>query len=427
MKLRLPALTICLGAAAATATAGDLLAGRLYTEPARPYVNQPLTLYLELETTPGCQLQGISLSGLPGEDYLQLGDLVERPRRQHTRGGQSVTVHSYVSAGRGVAPLPAPLQPVVGMTLVERRASGFFTSMTSSPRTLRLPATTLTIRPLPEAGRPEGFAGAVGSFELRGALSPSAVMPRDLVTLTLQLTGQGYLGDAPLVLPAIPAGLFKAYPPREERLAAEARLTVSQVVIPLSTQAVQVAAAHFPYFEPVQGVYRTATAGPFALAFTTRRDEIAPVRQLPPPSDNGAAAVAPLRMDEARRVEVRRLLPWTLGLLAALLGAAAIRPYRPRWALATGVAIGALVFGGARLWLRGHTPVSATLRQAAVLRVAPGRRARAGIELPAGAKVQPLEATAGWVRVAAHGRRGWVPREALAAATNAPASSALAP
>ncbi len=416
MKRRL-ALTLLLPATlllAARSGAADTLSARLRLDPPAPYVNQPFSLTIEIETPAGCQMRDIVLRGWPDETRLRMTPLAELPKIPLMRGGTTVDVHRYRCTGRGLGPLRETLQPVLQATLIERRSSGFFSSWTSSPRTLRLPPLTVTVRPLPEENRPEGFAGAVGVFRLSGQVEPQVVMPHDLVTLTLHLSGEGYLGKAPVLLPELPAGEFKTYPPREERDEEQNRLTVTQVLIPLSTQAVHIAEARFPYFDPLAECYRVATAGPFALTFALRAAETPVVRHLPLPAASPPAGGGFPGLDAARRLEARRVLPYAVALLAALLGAALVRPWRPRLAPWAGLLFFAAVAAGGRLWLRSRTLPRTTLATAARMRIAPGRSALGIIELPAGTDVLPLDEIPGWVRAEAHGRRGWVPREALA-------------
>ncbi|MDD5707088.1 MAG: hypothetical protein PHR35_14285 [Kiritimatiellae bacterium] len=407
-------LPLLLALACGTASAAEILAARFYTEPRQPFVNQIVTLHLEIETTHGCQLQDLSISGLPGDTHLSLGTLTALPVQSRTQDGATIAVHHYRSTGRGLAPMQTMLSPELTVKLVERHTMGFFSSWTTVPRALRLTQTPFTIRPLPETGKPEGFAGAVGQFTLRGSVTPEVVMPQDLVTMTLNVNGTGFLGEASPLLPALPPDTFKCYPAAEDRLAAENRLTISQVVIPLSTQAVHIGAVRFPYFDPEAGTYRTATAGPFALSFTLRRSEEPTVRRLPAPDERrGAGSATVFDLEESRKRELRRLLPYAAGLLAALLGAAALRPYRPRWAWAAGLLLCVSVTTGGNVWMRKHATATSVMRVAAVLRVAPGVAARGEMEIPADTVVQPLEEAPEWVRIEVHGRRGWVPRAAL--------------
>ena len=56
----------------------------------------------------------------------------------------------------------------------------------------------LNVAPLPDAGRPANFSGAVGHFELHASASPTDVSVGDPITLTLALSGTDYLENLEL-------------------------------------------------------------------------------------------------------------------------------------------------------------------------------------------------------------------------------------
>ncbi|MBM4253092.1 MAG: protein BatD [Deltaproteobacteria bacterium] len=64
--------------------------------------------------------------------------------------------------------------------------------------TVTTPAQTLQVKPLPEQGKPPGFNGLVGLFQLESSLSKNHIAAGDTVTITITLQGYGLtdtLGD----------------------------------------------------------------------------------------------------------------------------------------------------------------------------------------------------------------------------------------
>lgn len=57
-------------------------------------------------------------------------------------------------------------------------------------------AITLDVRPVPIAGRPDGYTGLIGSYELRTLASPTTVNVGDPITLRAELRGREPMGDA---------------------------------------------------------------------------------------------------------------------------------------------------------------------------------------------------------------------------------------
>lgn len=404
------------------AAAAEILSAQIRFQPPRPFVNQPFDIVIEVRVTPGAELQDTQIDGLPDSDAVVFENLAPRERRQVRENNQTIDILSFASRGRGLQPVTLPLQCGLRASLVERRSAAFFSHWVSTTRALRFAPATLEIQPLPAAGRPEGFGGAVGQFTLNGSAAPTQVQSGDIVTLGWELAGRGWLGDATLVLPD-PGGAFKTYPPQETvRDAARIRLTVRQVVIPLTTNATQIGAARFAYFDPDAGGYRTVTAGPFALTFGKSSDQPA-VRErrieLAPP----ASTAAPLSGDAfaARMQSVRRGWPLAAAIMVAALVAGVLAD-RHRW-LALAAAV--IVLGSGIGWQRhaARRQMAATWKTAesVVARLCPADGARALFDLATGHAVTPLETADAWVRINADGREGWIPTAAITKAGLEPA------
>ncbi|MBN2293870.1 MAG: BatD family protein [Pirellulales bacterium] len=78
---------------------------------------------------------------------------------------------------------------------------------------------TITIKDVPEQGRPDSYVGLVGKFSVDAALSPKKAKVGDPMTLTLKVTGQGTLENARAPdLAAVPeiAKRFKVYDATEK-------------------------------------------------------------------------------------------------------------------------------------------------------------------------------------------------------------------
>ena len=131
----------------------------------------------------------------------------------------------------------------------------------------------LTVRPLPQAGRPSGFVNAVGhGFAISVQASRSVVQVGDPIDLTITVRGDGDLEG--LSLPplgadgALPPALFSvpdAAPFGVVDAAANAK-TFEVTVRVLSSDAREVPAIEFPYFDPTTGAYGKAASDPIALS-----------------------------------------------------------------------------------------------------------------------------------------------------------------
>jgi hypothetical protein len=416
--MRTPLIAVCLLAAAllttVRGTAAEIFSARLRLQPEAPYVNQPFTLRLEIEVTPGAQLQEIQLENLPIDSFAKTAPYQQEERRQVRRSENTVDILSFVTSGRPVQPVQQLLQGVLRAQLVERTSMGFFTTMRSVNAGVRMAPLHLNFRPLPAIGIPDGFRGAVGTFQLTATLDPPQVTPGDLITLTYRVTGSGWLGDTQIRLPAADPN-FRSYPPQELQRTEQGELSVRQVVVPLNTNAVSVGAARLPYFDPVAGRYRESVAGPYRLEFVANAPtNVIPkvkhfdVQPLPPPSvENGEAAVA------ATVNHLRRLLPLAGALLVAMLVAGLLYRWRPRVALAVGLVL--LVAGAycGQWWSRQTGRELQQIHQLATARLCPSPQSRTLFHISPGRSVTILETHDDWHRVDYNGQRGWIPANTL--------------
>lgn len=137
-------------------------------------------------------------------------------------------------------------------------------------KNLRADPILLDIRPLPEAGRPDGFEGLVGSFAVRAEVGQTELRAGDSTTLTVTVTGDGNLRDLVALSPEEIPG-FKVYPDKPsfqleiqgERLLGTK--VFKKALVPLEDGILEIPSQEIPYFDPGTGSYRIARTDPFTL------------------------------------------------------------------------------------------------------------------------------------------------------------------
>jgi hypothetical protein len=127
---------------------------------------------------------------------------------------------------------------------------------------------TLTVKPIPEDGRPSTFSGAVGMFDFTVSLSRNDVTVGDPITLTARIEGQGNLDT--IAMPDLQLDeRFRVYDPKlvqqAGRGAGRGLKVFEQVVIPRSDDITGIPPVSFTFFDPAQEAYRTISRGPFPL------------------------------------------------------------------------------------------------------------------------------------------------------------------
>ena len=205
----------------------------------------------------------------------------------------------------------------------------------------------LTVEPLPAAGRPDGFSGLVGIFEIAATATPTDAKVGDPITLEMTVSGSGDLSAlAELDLTHLDAaGDFRVAAQRVERAPGRfpSRATFRTTIRALHDSVGAVPPVRLSYFDPQRGAYAEAASKPIAL-------DVQPARQvtlrdveggaLPEAEGEGLAAVA---AGIAHNYEGERLLRRQRFDTAAFVGS-------PGGVLL--LAAGPLAAGIAALWMR---------------------------------------------------------------------------
>ena len=396
------------------AHAGELLAARFRIQPERPYVGQPFELHLEVEVTPGAEIQDLQLEGISLDAVAKINTYQKQDRRQIHRGDATVDVLPFVASGRATQPVRQDYHVTLHAQLVERYTIGFFSSLRSSSAAIRMEPLRLTFRALPIANVPPGFQGAIGAFTLTGQLEPAQAAPGDIVNLTGAVTGKGWLGNAQIILPPSDPN-FRTYPPQETSREETGALTLRQVIVPLNTNATRMGMLRLPYFDPTAGIYREATAGPFQLnmSATPSASPVPAVKHLDvqpnpsTPAESGEAAVV------ATIGNARHLLPFAGVLLLAMSTAGLLYGWRPRLAIPAGIIVFTAGLYLCQQWSHQTSRHGREVRELVAARLCPSPNARILFHISPSRQVTPVEASEEWVRVDADGRYGWIPAHSL--------------
>ena len=132
---------------------------------------------------------------------------------------------------------------------------------------------SVTVKPLPEAGKPAGFNGAVGRFIIHSELEKAVVPAGDPVTVKVQIKGEGNFTviNAPVL--QLPAP-FEGYEPVVKE-------TVNKALYPLTgtktftytfssrdTGSYKIPGIAFSYFDPARASYQTIQSDSFRLRVT---------------------------------------------------------------------------------------------------------------------------------------------------------------
>lgn len=126
----------------------------------------------------------------------------------------------------------------------------------------------LDVQPLPAAGRPNDFSGAIGSFRLTAEGSPTRVKIGDPVTMKLKISGRGNFDRVNAPALKDPSG-WHTYPAagefsNDDELGFSGAKSFELAVIP-ETKKTAMPVFTFSYFDPATGKYATLNSEPAPL------------------------------------------------------------------------------------------------------------------------------------------------------------------
>jgi len=419
-----------LGQAAAGQEAERPVRAKITTGRTEVFEQEPFTFVLEVEAD-GVRLdRRISVTGLPPEDRLHRGPFEELPQKQEKRGNRIVEVRRYRCTARAPVAGNLVLAPELQVAVLTRNRGLFGFSTIRTLRPVRVAPVSLRVRPLPEAGRPADFSGAVGRFSLEAEARPAVVAVGELVTVHTRVKGVGYLGAAEP--PRLDAGpYFKVYEPEEAPSDETGVRAFKQVVIPQSTNAAALTSVVFTFFDPRTASYRTIRKGPLPIAFREAESPVA-AREWKPERRPGPDAPAGTGVDPSEElrspgppVSVLSLIAWAVafaaGAAAARNGVVLFSRLRSRGGgrllpAALVVVLAATAFGSARWGIqrqKRRAALAATAVRQTEARLAPGGTALVLFDIREGAALRVLDTHGRWAKVADGERRGWIPRDTL--------------
>ncbi len=216
-----------------------------------------VTLYVGAVSARDLQYPALPADGLSVEEFGQparSAEVIDGQRYEVLRFRTTVTPLKTGSLSLGPAR--------TSLSVVRRPQNFFFTQR--QPVELSSNAATLEVLPLPKAGRPASFTGAVGTFSLDVEASPTQVRVGDPITVRITLRGDGNL--AQLQPPAYGADQgFKIYDAQLTDSSDDTTRVFEQVVIAETAESTVLPPLQFSFFDPAAEQYRTVASAAIPL------------------------------------------------------------------------------------------------------------------------------------------------------------------
>ena len=144
------------------------------------------------------------------------------------------------------------------------------TIMTQDSKRVSAGSKVITVKPLPESGKPQGFSGAVGKFDFKVNPSKTMLKNGESLDLNISVTGTGNLKLFTLPKPVLPASLEMYDPVHDENVSTPltgmtGRISDKYTIIPQSKGNYQIKSITFSYFDLGTNSYKTISSKPIAI------------------------------------------------------------------------------------------------------------------------------------------------------------------
>ncbi len=239
------------------------------------YLGEAIPLELRLYVDARVRSQVDSMPEIDGEGFTQ--QRLTEPRKEEVeRNGHDYILLSFrtlitpIRAGKlTVGPSEISLRARVPRAQRSRGRSPFDIfgdifgdDVYSATQQLKAKAegVELTVKPLPQEGKPADFAGAVGNFQFSAEGSPKQVKIGDPITMKLKISGKGNFDRVTAPVLIEPDG-WRTYPPSttfnaDDPVNYTGAKTFEEAVIP-ETKKTAMPSYQFSYFDPTAEKYVT--------------------------------------------------------------------------------------------------------------------------------------------------------------------------
>ncbi|MBK7147694.1 MAG: protein BatD [Bacteroidetes bacterium] len=232
-------------------------------------------------------LSGFNISKAPAFDGFWSQEIELDPKRKpgvETVNGKQYNVveilkyNLYPQRAGNLQVSPAEVSTVARVS-VRRQSRSVFDdffgggSVAQVPLELNTNAAAVSVKELPEAGKPDNFSGAVGKYDFSASLSSKEAKTDEPITYSLKISGSGNLkfADAPVL--QLPES-FEVYDPKVKENISNSSAGMSgskqydYLIIPRQPGDYKLEAYSFSYFDPASGKYSSIQSGEFSIKVT---------------------------------------------------------------------------------------------------------------------------------------------------------------
>ncbi|MDB4112817.1 BatD family protein [Flavobacteriaceae bacterium] len=253
--------------ARATAIADDNLHLVAEISKSKPYLNEAVTVIYKLYFSSEISVSNVNEVEMPKySDFWS--HLIPIPKLEIKRREYKGEVYNYVTWRKAVLyPQKAGKLTLEPLTLnvsvdVPTNRRDFFGNRVyqKTPKVITAGRRSINVRPLPEAGKPANFEGAVGAFDLTVKFNKTALKSSESFQATVKVSGRGNLKLFSLPKLSAPSSLEVYEPEHKESiktnlLGMQGSIEDTYTIVPEYQGNYPIPPLTFSYFDPVKESY----------------------------------------------------------------------------------------------------------------------------------------------------------------------------
>ena len=219
-----------------------------------PYLNAPLTYIFRYLYTAVLPTRESPTPLLPAFSNFKIEEVSTLPTQTRQIRGKTFWVEAHVRQ----------LYPQKTGEIVIQPAA-LILPLPRGRRTLKTKPLKLTVRPLPEVGKPPHFSGAIGEYQISAQVARSSIEAGKALTLSLRVSGRGNMETVtPPRIPPIP-GVIVNGPNLTQDSTPTSRI-YAYALIPSKRGVLRIPAIGYTYFDPNRAVYATTHTAPIPVS-----------------------------------------------------------------------------------------------------------------------------------------------------------------
>lgn len=239
-----------------------------------PYLNEPITIVYKLYFDPRFTVQNVREVENPKYNgfWSQHIDIAKLEAVPGTYNGQDyamvvwrkVLLYPQETGVKELEPLKIDLDVLVP---VQKNMGGFFTvrDYENVSKTVSAGAKSITVKTLPEEGKPSSFTGAVGNFNFKVKPSKTELKSGESLDLEISVSGDGNLKLFNLPKPEFPSAFEVFDPQHQEQVQTPlsgmtGKISDTYTIVPQVKGKYTVKPIEFSYFDLATKSYKTITS-----------------------------------------------------------------------------------------------------------------------------------------------------------------------